>query len=87
MADVLARAIRAQDGHDTLWIALVELDGAVVGRAGDERAPDTGLLQDAEDPVLGILAPVGRAVVDVRVEDRQVRAGGLWSLSKGSRPE
>ncbi len=47
VADVLACAIGAQDRHDALGVLLVELDGSVIGRARDERAPNAGLLEES----------------------------------------
>jgi hypothetical protein len=75
-AHVVAGAIRAQHGHHPLGIAIVELEGAVVGRARDQGARDARLVEDDHDLVRRVDAPVGSAVVDVRVGERGIGRGG-----------
>src|SRR5712692_7078728 len=59
-----------------IGITLVELEGAVVGRAGHEGAADPRLIEDGEDLVRRVRGPVGPAVVDMAVEERRLRAPG-----------
>src|SRR5713226_1003465 len=73
---VIAGAIRAEDGDDALGSALVELEGAVVRRAGHEGTSDPRLIEDGKDLLRRVRIPVGPTVVDVAVEERRLRAAG-----------
>src|SRR5207237_1777049 len=76
VSHVVARPVRPQERDDGLRRSLVELQRAVVGRAGDDRPAHALRAQNRERAVSRVHVPIGAAVVNVSVEDREL--GGGW---------
>ena len=70
---IAARPVGPQLGDDARGRLLVEPERAVVGRAGHQRAAHPRAVENLEDLLGRVYRPVGLAVVDVGVEDRQIR--------------